>query len=826
MVKQGTISNFYTYIEPPTAALRPNSIEDSISNGKVKLECESDSVQLQSNGAVWYLGTFSASTTPYQVPTYKITYGDAILLTDGTTADFVLTVTNEQFYITSASPQTNTPLFVQKGFNAGVTNSVNPTSFVFGSGKKSDARDIKITVEKDGTPVDCSLLLSMVDVDVEGVLTNQLGTSTDSPSMSYNTTQASFLESVVFNAEDEGLLSDIYVPTTSYFNVVTENGQLKLLPTKGDSNTYNSGFAVLISGKGANVHWEGSACYSSFTLPDVALAYNIAAEVTQNSVGAGPGLGTITTTATYSEDNVQTVSTTNANNTYKSALNITHGTNAVCTITPDEGYVIDTFTIDGSAVAPPARNTDGSYTYTFSDNTNHEITASFGIEKTVTYKTSEHGSVNKEIETVVQGHTPTGATPTADTGYAFNKWVADKAVTLSDGTKISSGDTITQAQLTKVVITEDVTFTAKFKVGSAYTINYVLDGGTNASTNPDDYTVETPTITLADPSRVGYTFTGWTTTGVTTPTKALTIPKGSTGEKTFTANWSINQYTVTFDSHGGTNVASQSVDYNATATEPNPAPTKDGLVFAGWYTSTTFTSDNKYNFNTPVTDNMTLHACWQATVSFVTNTNDSQTVASQAADEGGYATKPSDSLTKAGYTFEGWYDTPDFSGDVFDFASSAITENTTLYAKWSPETYTITYVLDGGTNASTNPTTYTVESDTITLLSPTREGYTFTGWTGAEVSEPTKGLVIPKGSVGNKTFTAHWESTVQPVPQPDNNNTTPEPDKTDPEKTTTTSTEGTVAKMGDALGAVVQALIACCVLGTGAVWVVCKRKRN
>ena len=80
----------------------------------------------------------------------------------------------------------------------------------------------------------------------------------------------------------------------------------------------------------------------------------------------------------------------------------------------------------------------------------------------------------------------------------------------------------------------------------------------------------------------------------------------------------------------------------------------------------------------------------------------------------------------------------------------------TVSAEFVAIEYSITYELDGGTNAEGNPDTYTVE-DAITLSAPTKDGYTFTGWTGSNLTEPTETVTIKKGTTGNLTFTANWE---------------------------------------------------------------------
>ena len=84
-----------------------------------------------------------------------------------------------------------------------------------------------------------------------------------------------------------------------------------------------------------------------------------------------------------------------------------------------------------------------------------------------------------------------------------------------------------------------------------------------------------------------------------------------------------------------------------------------------------------------------------------------------------------------------------------------VTSNHTITATFSRISYTISYNLDGGT-VSGNPTSYTVE-DAVTLVNPTKDGYNFTGWTGTGLTETTETVTIPKGSTGDRTYTANWE---------------------------------------------------------------------
>ena len=116
-------------------------------------------------------------------------------------------------------------------------------------------------------------------------------------------------------------------------------------------------------------------------------------------------------------------------------------------------------------------------------------------------------------------------------------------------------------------------------------------------------------------------------------------------------------------------------------------------------------------------------------------------------------------LERTGYTFAGWNTAADGSGtnytegDIFPFGGGV-----TLYAKWAPITYTISYDgVDGATFASPNPTSYTADDDDFTLSNPTKNGYIFAGWTGSNGDTPQTSVTITKGSTGNRSYTANWQ---------------------------------------------------------------------
>ena len=112
--------------------------------------------------------------------------------------------------------------------------------------------------------------------------------------------------------------------------------------------------------------------------------------------------------------------------------------------------------------------------------------------------------------------------------------------------------------------------------------------------------------------------------------------------------------------------------------------------------------------------------------------------------------------TREGYTFEGWYSDVTLQTKVGTLPTSMPDTNITYYAKWTPVEYTITYNGVEGLSVS-NPTTYTIETETFTLTNPTKPGYAFKGWQSGDESAVAQTVTIEKGTTGNKTFTAIFE---------------------------------------------------------------------
>jgi uncharacterized repeat protein (TIGR02543 family) len=324
-------------------------------------------------------------------------------------------------------------------------------------------------------------------------------------------------------------------------------------------------------------------------------------------------------------------------------------------------------------------------------------------------------------------------------------------------------------------------------------------------------------ITLPTPTRTGYTFNGWATTetatsgakGSYTPTKVVTLY----------ATWQPNEYEISLDANGGSNENQTQKTwllYNTRwlnskdeeISSIGSIPERTGYTFTGYYTAKTSGTqiiDKDKNFVagnlTFTTSNTTLYAHWVVNtvkIKYMVNggtvsdsdytlsdsglsvmrisdyTNDWHTIKYENEDDPCNAS--TFGLTKTGYSFAGWkvWSTGQILNQDTKYASnlyadwedrSKTTDNTEsvvcyLEAQWTPIEYTISYTLNGGSVSPTNQTTYTIETNDITLKNPTKTDRIFAGWTGTDLNNKTMTVKIPKGSIGDRTYTANWNQQI------------------------------------------------------------------
>ena len=224
-----------------------------------------------------------------------------------------------------------------------------------------------------------------------------------------------------------------------------------------------------------------------------------------------------------------------------------------------------------------------------------------------------------------------------------------------------------------------------------------------------------------------------------------------TADITLYPKWTVNSYTVSFVSNGGSTVVDQTVNYGSKAT--SPVPTKAGSTLVGWYSDVDLTV--VFDFNTAITANTTLYAKWSLnsyTVSF--NSTGGSAVDPQSVVYNNSATRPV-SPVRAGYSFINWYTDLNLT-TVFDFTTK-ITADTVLYAKWAN---TLSYDGNGGTGAVPAPSTHT-QPDTVALPSTpgdlVRTGFTFIGWNTDRSANTKLDTVVVSGPT---TVYAIWMTTL------------------------------------------------------------------
>ena len=268
---------------------------------------------------------------------------------------------------------------------------------------------------------------------------------------------------------------------------------------------------------------------------------------------------------------------------------------------------------------------------------------------------------------------------------------------------------------------ENMTVKAQWEINQ-YTITFDTNGGSEIAPITQDYGTE---ITAPDnPTRKGYTFKGWD----------KEIPETMPAENiTVKAQWEINQYTITFDTNGGSEIAPITQDYGTEITAPDN-PTRKGYTFKGW---------NKEIPETMPAENITVKAQWeinQYTITF--DTNGGSEIAPITQDYGTEITAP-DNPTRKGYTFKGWDK---------EIPETMPAENMTVKAQWEINQYTIAFDTNGGSEIA--PITQDYGTEITAPDKPTRKGYTFKGWDKE----------IPKTMPAeNITITARWKDTEKPT---------------------------------------------------------------
>ena len=308
------------------------------------------------------------------------------------------------------------------------------------------------------------------------------------------------------------------------------------------------------------------------------------------------------------------------------------------------------------------------------------------------------------------------------------------------------------------------------KVGQKYTVSYELNGGTINCNEIKYYTYGVIETLPSNVTRTGYTFDGWYTNSSFTGSKVTSISPTATGNKTYYAKWTANQYLVTFDNLSATNPGTPSIyaTYDKTMPAITP-PTKTGYTFGGYFTSTSGGTQYYYASGTGyrtcyLSGPITLYARWTVKTPSVTLDQQGATTYGTTSTTATYASAMPELTSvpvKTGYTFGGYYSGQNGTGVQYYKADGTSAKNcdfetaTTLYAKWTVNQYTVTLNNQNATTQGTASVTATYGQAMPNIIKPARTGYTFNGYYTYTNGSGTRYYYADGSSARNYTLTSN-----------------------------------------------------------------------
>ena len=256
---------------------------------------------------------------------------------------------------------------------------------------------------------------------------------------------------------------------------------------------------------------------------------------------------------------------------------------------------------------------------------------------------------------------------------------------------------------------KDTTFTVRF-----------LDENGEPLSEPQEVRKGSLADLPTPPKKEGYYFLGWHKEGSEEEWWQPNDPIEE--DTTLIARWT-REYTVIFDSCGGSPVETQHINEGHIIGTSLKDPTKEGYAFRGWSRNTGYFYAWDLEKD-PVMSDMTLYAWWDDTYTVSFDSGGGSSVESQEVAPGGKVTRPGDP-TREGYFFDGWY-TSEYYYTEWDFKNDTVNRNMTLFAKWSRDGYTVAFDTAGGTEIPSVKVKPGAKLGKPT--DPTKEGYVFGGW--------------------------------------------------------------------------------------------------
>ena len=451
------------------------------------------------------------------------------------------------------------------------------------------------------------------------------------------------------------------------------------------------------------------------------------------------------------EINTYTVSFYHNNEKYVEDQKVNYGESAV---KPSTDPTKEDYNFSGWVI----KGTNNKYDFTSKVTKDIELESSFTAKPTYTV-TFKIGNEVILTENVIEGHKVTSKEAPYKKGYLFDKWYSDEGLTIENNfdekimgnktiygkynenkhtvTYINEGTTYyTEEVLDRFTakgpntnpekegytfkyfskdkkvafdysaeITEDTTLYAVYEINK-YTVTYINEG---SEYHKEELTYKSKHEKIEDPFKTGYTFTGWYNENEEKVEYPITVTK----DITLHSKYEINKYTVTFNDED--RITTKEVNYN-NKVEPVINQGKTGYTFKYWSKEK---GGEEYNFNTPVTENITLYAVYKINTYTVTYINEGSEYHKEELTYGSKHEKIEDPF-KTGYTFIGWYNENEEKVEY----PITVTKNIILHSKYEINKYTVTF--NDEDRITTKEVNYNAKVEPVTNQGKT--GYTFKYW--------------------------------------------------------------------------------------------------
>ena len=454
------------------------------------------------------------------------------------------------------------------------------------------------------------------------------------------------------------------------------------------------------------------------------------------------------------EINTYTVSFYHNNEKYVEDQKVNYGESA---IKPSIDPTKEDYNFSGWVI----KGTNNKYDFTSKVTKDIELESSFTAKPTYTV-TFKIGNEVILTENVIEGHKVTSKEAPYKKGYLFDKWYSDEGLTIENNfdekimgnkiiygkynenkhtvTYINEGTTYYTEEVLdsftatgpsvnpekegytfkyfskdkKVAfdynseITEDTTLYAVYEINK-YTVTYINEG---SEYHKEELTYGSKHEKIEDPFKTGYTFIGWYNENEEKVEYPITVTK----DITLHSKYEINKYTVTYINEGTKYIEDQQINYKEKAVKPDPNPSKIGYTFKYWSIKE---NGEEYNFNSEITENITLYAVYEINKYTVTYINEESEYHKEELTYGSKHEKIEDPF-KTGYTFTGWYNENEEKVEY----PITVTKDITLHSKYEINKYTITF--NDEDRITTKEVNYNNKVEPV--INQEKTGYTFKYW--------------------------------------------------------------------------------------------------